>query len=1089
MLAVTVKTLDAQNHDYTVADDITVKEFKEKIAPTIGITADKQRLIFCGRVLQDDKKLSEYDVNGKVIHLVQRPPPQQRTTATTSATTRTTTTTGQHRDAGSFLLGAFTIPQDMINPAQVEQIVQDVVSGMGEIGRNATVMSRTSEDGSSVDVHINLGHVPWQSAAQLRIQQSQNFLTRANQIIDAIENNRPVENGDAPVEGVDGARHLGRSSSDTQLNSASLQEPQQGEQDNSRRGPFGVFGRLIDTVVQASRAAVDATMQVSPPRANSAPERQERSRSAEDISTRSERQHQAQQQQQPQPPNQAASSGPREPNHPRTSALASVMDNLLLLQRRLEPHLERYRTLLRDDPEITDGVTDTQQFFSRISQVLHYLSHVHHSISDLSVSFGQAPPRAVRARLMTSIHPSAVIHAGFPLQAHLASARMATAGAPPTGTPPSSGTPHSEAPPTTGVNPSESSAGLGGIGAPHSIFSSENPVVFMEMGSGSIPFDSLVSNLPELIANASQAGQTNGGNQPTFGSATTVPTTSGSTGTRTSTSSSTPGILRAEPMFFFDPCLPCNSRWAAGSGQGQPRAAVSAQSRVIVPQQDDQLHQMIGGLMSALLQQPQTFSQSRADGARQPPMRLTDLLQQRTALSRAQADRVSAPTQQIRMPVGTFSDLVQAIDGATTRRSGFDSAAEMHVHVGIVEQMNNAASGQSTNTLADFLSSLTDYAYVEGESIVTDLIMCVAQNLTFQELMNIVFGRTEALRGLQSSLRHFITQRSESDLGVSSADANPISVLTTCILDQWQDSISAAAREANVKPGVDYQTTINNFLRNRIEQVFRLVIFCEEDGAFGSELYELCRTIISELILLNLECFEDREISLHRVIRGRIREVTSNVNPLVQSCLLHIANTEISAIISSARGGNILEHIVRTELPVSENRANAPVRNTPPVEANGGAATGGTCEEHKTEEAMVVDEVSHPETWHSAIPQEWVPVITRDVQRQRRHPQHPFSDAYLVGMPSKRRRIMAESQEVLRPVHSLLPQALQRAISSTHVQPVTSLDRVHQEVTQNMSLHTAYKEQVRSMLRDRLQNDLDYHPDRFPHAERYFNTE
>ena len=48
------------NPTYIVCLQLTIRQFKERIASSVGVAAESQRLISSGKVLQDDKRLQEY---------------------------------------------------------------------------------------------------------------------------------------------------------------------------------------------------------------------------------------------------------------------------------------------------------------------------------------------------------------------------------------------------------------------------------------------------------------------------------------------------------------------------------------------------------------------------------------------------------------------------------------------------------------------------------------------------------------------------------------------------------------------------------------------------------------------------------------------------------------------------------------------------------------------------------------------------------------------------------------------------------------------------------------------------------------------
>lgn len=182
-LPVLVKTLDSQTRSFEVEPEISVREFKERIAGAVGIAPEKQRLIYQGRVLQDERRLRDYNVGGKVIHLVERAPPQAQSPSS---------------GGGPSSLGPPPTPHNGGGPRGPDR------------NPNSYVMVGTFNlpiDGSSVDVHINMDQGPVQSEPRLRLLVAQHMLRDIQSILQRLEADGPPQapSEDPPEERLEAA--------------------------------------------------------------------------------------------------------------------------------------------------------------------------------------------------------------------------------------------------------------------------------------------------------------------------------------------------------------------------------------------------------------------------------------------------------------------------------------------------------------------------------------------------------------------------------------------------------------------------------------------------------------------------------------------------------------------------------------------------------------------------------------------------------------------------------------------------------------------------------------------------------------------
>ncbi|KAL9692670.1 hypothetical protein quinque_005490 [Culex quinquefasciatus] len=431
MINLKVKTLDSQNHDFSVEDDITVRQFKEHIAEKINVAVDMQRLIYCGRVLSDDKALKEYDVNGKVVHLVQRAPPSARGSSSST----------------SGGVGSSSLSDEGARASARRSRSSDNGASRGQIFRGLDDFN-TMYFGSmtSIPLNVNATQTPPQiptvspssTLCMNRITVARHMLQCVDNIISYLEtperglNNTAMdilsqqtmestvfEVGISAVGDVDIPPNQMQNFVQAFQGAVSAAFRQNGisnvtvqQQQDTLNPSVQVFGTIPDSAI------------VTPPNtsATATPAQESSGASSGSSSTSSSTsESSADSRRQARPGAGGASGGGSGSGSSRnqttsTQTLAEVVQQMRVVQRRMEPFLQQYYDILQNDPtyEERDAAIreNAQRVFDRISEALHYMSHAQHAISDLMLDLQTAAPRHLCCRPIL-VEQSAFVSSGI----------------------------------------------------------------------------------------------------------------------------------------------------------------------------------------------------------------------------------------------------------------------------------------------------------------------------------------------------------------------------------------------------------------------------------------------------------------------------------------------------------------------------------------------------------------------------------------------------------------------------------------------------------------------------------------------------
>nr|NP_001261522.1 uncharacterized protein Dmel_CG7546, isoform G [Drosophila melanogaster]AGB94217.1 uncharacterized protein Dmel_CG7546, isoform G [Drosophila melanogaster] len=1169
-----VKTLDARIHEFSIDNELTIRQFKDQIAEKTNIAAENQRIIYQGRVLVDDKQVKEYDVDGKVLHVAERPPfsqrganarnndepmrtfrnvarpppPGMRTSpyfraldgmlvgtmaipVNNGPVAGTRPPPNRYPNSSSFCINRITVALHMIDCADnIAAYLENPAVGLNNQSLDILQRGRWSMESTVVEVGVSSTDLPRNNniidmvqdavTAALSHTGARNYTVVQLPTVYTNENGETSQQRTAEAITSEGAASGAASNASGETTAATV-----------------IIEDVIETDDEVADGASDRSVTPTPePEAEGAVGGQQVTAAETPTSSVGSA-------------NDAAAeggnnSGPRRRTRPQV--LAQVIQHYRGVQARLAPFVDRYYEILQNDPTFeesdTDGRENAQRIFDRVSEAFHYLSHAQHAISDLMLDLSQPGPRVLTCR------PILVEQSGYIRSNNIF-------------------TPNFLAPPSGIIN---------------------EPFRNRAPGSAS--------------AAGTQTATTAGTQTPTSAGTPTAVAPSQAANLQAATDASRSAAAMAEIASRAAGAAAEMAAGAASAAAGAANAAAAAARDLSSDQVEDPIDEPMVGPNAA---GAETLAQEQQRLEMDPQLEMARIIQAMVNGQRPNDIHVefNAPNvMSINLPVHVMTTVRQAPaagSNETADQSASESSSPESAPASGNGESPNAASTSSGTRSGDQRANTLPTTATQTRSTSRPQIQIGGNNNWGGRIAptHTAFDRflpcnSHHIREPEQLLQNNSTSRSTSTAPAggatvvpptSAAVTRPASVgsAVAAVGDTAASPSGEAAPIASTTPAAPLQTVLptstptprgdSNNLRSQLrtflndslfvgvpinEQTIpgaigraldwfgeslvylpqyerpeynsrdsvcnilrvslRLIIeLCNgapagvDSAQFEQSLKQICDQFRKRLYSVLFLCLGSANAELYwrQLMRLLCAPMRSNFrNEALQFLCIYIDPT-IPAQTDTVDAQQFL--VLRSIQAAPPTAADEPFVAPPPfafnpqqqqlqeqtldtdVEMSEVTASGSNSSPADELPAVIVGS----EPWHMSFPNDWLPVITRDLQTQAEsnRPQPPFSDAYISGMSAKRRKII-QSEKPTASVECLIANGVQRAIQSvglggsnggSALNASISMDTVIGSIAHDSTIQAAYTDAVRNSLKERTERDVDFKTSKYPQIAKF----